>query len=58
MPIKNRKGEIISEAEVKIFAKMMKESLEDHPKLDPVKVKQPVKDDSAVIHSKSAASHV
>lgn len=36
MPIKNRKGEIISEGEVKIFAKMMKESLEDHAKVSAV----------------------
>lgn len=40
------------------FVRNMKEAPETHPKLDPVKVKQPVKDDSAVIHSKSAASHI
>lgn len=30
MPIKNRKGEIISEKDVQIFGKMLKESLENH----------------------------
>ena len=30
MPIKNRKGEIISEKDAQIFSKMLKESLENH----------------------------